>query len=86
MIGIEGEERDIDLIHNATQKSCRFDGLDALFGENVGKGVDFQRQLTKCIVGSGAAGAKGIIFFAKRADNIGEGLQRVHNLLEQHQG
>ena len=86
VIGIEGEERGIDLIHDPAKKRCGFDGLDALLGEDVGECVDLQRQLAEGVVGYSAAGPKGVILFAKRADNISQSLQWADNLIEQHNG
>jgi len=86
MIGIEGEERRVDLVHDAAQQSGRFNRLNALLGQYVGEGIDFERQFAKSIVGYGASRAKGIIFFPQRSDNVSECLERAHDLIKQGEG
>ncbi len=64
VIRIEGEQRRVNLFHHAAQQCSGFDGLDALLGENVGEGIDFQCQLAQSVVRSSSAGAKRIVFLA----------------------
>ena len=83
VLGIESEDRHIDLVDHAAQQRGRFDGLNALLGENVGEGVDFQRQLAERVIGIGLAGAKRVVLFAQRAHHVGQSLQRTDDLLQQ---
>ena len=77
VFAVKGEERRVHDFENARQQGCSFERAHALFLQQVGQGVDLPSQFAKGIAGIGAAGAKRVVAFAQRRDNVGERLQRA---------
>ena len=76
MLRIEGEHRDVDLLHDGAEQRRGFDGAEALLVQRLGERVDFDQRRAERIVGVGGAAADREVVFAKRGQQVGQRLQR----------
>jgi hypothetical protein len=82
-IGIEGEQRDVDLLHHRAQQRRGLDGAEPLFVQGLGQGVDFGHHVAQRIALRRAPAADGEVVLAHRGDEVGQRLQRRHDVRPQ---
>jgi hypothetical protein len=85
-VGIEGEDGDIDLLHDGAEEGGGLEGAEALFLEDAAEEVDFGQDIAEGLVAVGAAGARGEIALAQRGEEIGHRLQRADDVLPHGEG
>ena len=76
MLRIEGEDRDVDLLHDRAQQRRGFDGAEPLLVQRLGQRVDLDQRRAERIVRVGGAAADREVVLAKRGEQVGERLQR----------
>ena len=83
-VAVEGEDRDVDLLDHPPEQRGRLQLPEPLPPERLAQRVHFQQRETERVVGVGAAGPDGVVAFAKRGEEVGDGLERAdHSLAEQ---
>ena len=73
---IEGEHRDVDLLHDRAQQRRGFDCAEPLLVQRLRERVDLDQRRAERIVGIRGAAANREVVFAQRGQQIRERLQR----------
>ena len=76
---IEGEDRDVDLGHDAAQQRRRLERAQPLSPEGVGKRVDLQQRLAESVVRPPAARPDREVPLPHRGEEIGDRLERQND-------
>ena len=80
---IEREDGDVDLLHHRAQQRRRLHGAQPLLVQRLGQGVDLGHHVAERIAGHGAAAANREVVLAQRRHQVGQRLQRRHDVLAQ---
>jgi hypothetical protein len=86
LVGVEGEDGDVDLLHDGAEERGGLEGAEALLLEDAAEHVDFGEDVAEGLVAVGAAGADGEITLAERGEKVGHRLQRADDLLAHGEG
>jgi hypothetical protein len=70
-------------LQDAGQQSCGFKRTHTLLLQQISQGVDLTGKFPECVPCTGSASTKGVVTLAQRGDDIGEGLQRPHEAINQ---
>ena len=76
MLRIEGEHRDVDLLHDRAEERGGLDRAEALFVQRFGERVDLDQRGAEWIIRIGGAAANREVVLAKGGKQVGQRLQR----------
>jgi hypothetical protein len=82
ILAIEGKERGMHHLEDASKQGRSFKRTDTLSLEEVSEGVDLSRQFAEGVCRTGAAGAKRIVTLTERGDDVGKRLKGPHHALD----
>ena len=75
-VAVEGEHRGVDLLDHPAEQRRRLQLAGSLAAEGLTERVHLQQREPERVVGAGAAGADGVVAFAQRGQEVGDGLER----------
>ena len=81
---IKGKHRRVHGRNDAAQQCRGLQLTQTLALQHVGEFIDLQGKLSQSIQLPPPARAKGVVGFAQRGDNVGQGLKRADDLLHEH--
>src|SRR6266568_5502079 len=81
IVVVEGEDREIDLLHYGPQEGIGFQRAQALLSKHFTERIDFNYHLTHGVVGSRTASAQGKVLLPQRRQEIRKCLQRKNNAM-----
>jgi hypothetical protein len=84
-VGVEREQRDVNLRHDLPEQCRRFESVEPLVAERLDQRVDFDHHLAERIAAARAAGADGEVAFAQRREQVRQRLQRQDDALAQRE-
>ena len=73
---VEGEDRDVDLLHDRAQQRRGLDRAQALSAQRGAHGVHLLHHFAERVVGARAAGPDRVVALAHGFEQVGEGAQR----------
>ncbi len=84
-VAVEGEHRHVDLLDHPPEQRGGLQLPESLPPERLAQRVHFQQRETERVVGIGAAGPDGVVAFAQRGEEVGDGLERTDDALAQEE-
>jgi hypothetical protein len=87
LMGIEGEDGDVDLRHHGPEQRGGLLRTEPLRAQRLGQGVDLQHHVPERIVGDRRPRADREVVFAQRGEQVRYGLQRADDAIaeDEHQ-
>ena len=83
---VEGEDRDVDLLHHLPEESGRLEGAEPLLAQGLGERVHLGERLPEGVVAPPHPGAEREVLLAQRAEEVRERLQRPGHRLARGRG
>ena len=77
LLAIEGEDGDVDFVHDAAQQCGRLERVEALRPHVLAEAVQLEKQQPERVFGVRTARAQGVVALAQRGEHVRDGLERT---------